>query len=93
MVKGKLYQAIASGCAFNLRAIAGPRKGKLMAKKWLVKSLLPNVEEFLDRPCSCPPEYQHASAEGQNTAHSGRYTAEFVAQVHKMFSNFTSQNK
>ena len=92
LVKGNLHQAVASGCAFNLRAIAGPRKGKLMSKKWLIKTSLPNVDKFLERPCSCPPEYQHASAEGQNTAHSGRYTAEFVAQVHKMFSNFVHKN-
>ena len=85
--KGKFHEATASGCAFNLRAIAGPNRGKLMSKAWHIKSTLPTVEKYLDRPCSCSPTYKHASAEGQNTAHSGQHTVEFVASVHKMFAS------
>ena len=88
---GDVYEATANGCAFNLRAIAGPYRGCLMSKCWHVKSTLPNLTEFLDRPCSCSPNYKHAHAEGQNTAHSGRYTREFVASVHKMFSKFVEK--
>ena len=91
--KGKVYEATASGCAFNLRAIAGPLRGNKMSKAWHVKSSIPTIAHYLDRSCSCPPNYQHAPTEGQNTAHSGRYTVEFVAEVHKMFSSVARSNK
>ena len=88
--KGEIYQATATGCAFNLRAVAGKDKGRRMSKAWHVKSTLPLVEHFLDRSCNCPPGYVHAKAEGQNTVHSGRYTPEFVASVHRLFAVCTS---
>ena len=54
--KGEIYQATATGCAFNLRAIAGKDKGRLMSKAWHVKSTLPTLAKYLDRSCSCPPK-------------------------------------
>ena len=90
---GNVYEATACGCAFDLRAIAGPYRGYLMSKAWHIKSTMPNLAEFLDRPCHCSPDSIHAYAEGQNTAHSGRYTPEFVNSVHKMFSTFISNRE
>ena len=90
--KGKVFEATATGCAFNLRAIAGPLKGKKMSKSWHIKSSIPTIEKYLNRSCSCPPNYEHAPTEGQNTAHSGRYTVEFVAEVHKMFASVARSN-
>ena len=91
--QGDVYEATAKGCAFNLRAIAGPHRGVLMSKAWHVKSTLPNLTEFLDRPCRCGQNTIHAHAEGQNTVHSGRYTREFVTSVHKMFSKFVAKTE
>ena len=84
--KGEIFEATATGCAFNLRAIAGKDKGRKMLKAWHVKSTLPTLAKYLDRSCSCPITYVHAKAEGQNTTHSGRYTPEFVSSVHRMFA-------
>ena len=69
--KGKIYEATASGCAFNLRSISGPRKGNKMGKAWHIKSTLPTIEQYLDRKCTCPCGYKHAEASGRNTAHTG----------------------
>ena len=84
--KVKIFDATATGCAFNLRAIDAKERGTLMSKQWHIKSTVPDVSKYLDRPCVCHEDYVHAQAKGQNTAHSGRYTAEFVSSVHRMFS-------
>ena len=84
--KGKKIEATATGCAFNLRAIAGSDRGRPMSKAWHVKSTLPLVARYLDRCCTCPPHTVHAQAKGPNTTHTGRYTPEFVSSVHRMFA-------
>ena len=83
--RGEVYQATATGCAFNLKASSGIDRGQRMSKAWHIKSSLSNIAEFLDRSCSCPPKYVHAKAEGSNTVKTGCYTPEFVAAVHRMF--------
>ena len=83
--KSQVYEATATGCAFNLRAKYGKEKGRKMNKAWHVKSSMSNVAEFLDRSCTCPSNYVHAKAEGQNTVITGCYTPEFVAAVHRMY--------
>ena len=88
--KGEIFQATARGCAFGLRAIAGEDRGRLMSKAWHIKSTMPKLPEYLERSCSYSSKYIHGKAAGQNTAHSGRYTTEFVSSVHKMFSNHVS---
>ena len=87
---GQVYESTATGCAFNLVAKHGKDKGRKMSKAWHVKSTLPEVTDFLHRSCSCPPNYRHALVEGQNIVESGRYTPEFVAAVHRMFSKHLS---
>ena len=84
--KVPIFEATAVGCAFNLRAIAGRDRGLPMSKAWHVKSTLPTVAHYLDRCCTCPPKTVHATAEGENAAHTGRYTLEFVSSVHRMFA-------
>ena len=88
--KGQVFEATATGCAFGLIAKHGKDKGRRMSKAWHVKSTVPELRDFLDRSCSCPSNYRHAPAEGQNTAESGRYTREFVAAVHRLFSKHLS---
>ena len=88
----KVFEATATGCAWNLRAIAGHDKGHVMSKAWHIKSTLPLVEEYLHRDCCCPPGTYHAQAKGPNTAHTGRYTPEFVSAVHRMFALYVSRS-
>ena len=80
-----IYIAKATGCAFNLTAIAGPLRQHPMSKSWFVKGTLPTIEKYLDKSCTCSPDVRHAPAEGANTAHSGRYTTAFVTAIHKAF--------
>ena len=82
-----IYQAKATGCAFGLKAISGPLRNYPMSKSWLIKGTLPNIEEHLHRDCPCERCATHAPTTGANTAHSGRYTARFVASIHRMFSD------
>ena len=83
--KEHIYIAKATGCAFNLTAIAGPLRSHPMSKSWFVKGTLPTIEKYLDRSCQCSSDVQHAPAEGANTAHSGRYTTAFVTAIHRAF--------
>ena len=87
----EVFDATAAGCAFNLRAIDSRDCGRLMSKSWHIKTNVKCVREYLHRPCSCPSNYKHAQAQGQNTAWSGRYTTEFVSSVHRMFSYAVSK--
>ena len=89
--KGKVFEATTTGCAFNLRALYGRDKGKPMSKAWHIKGAIPLIPKYLERGCTCPPGTIHAQAKGQNTAHTGRYTPEFVSAVHRMYALFTSK--
>ena len=81
-----IYQARATGCAFNLRAAYGQEAGQLMGRAWLIKGNIDLIPQMLDRPCTCPKGTQHAVAVGRNTEHTGKYTEEVVRTIHCMFS-------
>ena len=85
-VGSPIYQAKATGCAFNLRAAFGPDAGVLMKRAWQIVGNIDLIPQMLDRPCTCPEGTEHAVAEGRNTEHTGKYTQEFVRTVHCMFS-------
>ena len=85
-VGSPIYQAKATGCAFNLRAAYGQDAGLLMKRAWQIKGNIDLIPQMLDRSCTCPEGTEHALAEGKNTEHTGKYTQEFVRTVHCMFS-------
>ena len=86
-----MFEATATGCAFNLRAIYGSDRGHVMSKAWHIKTTIPWVEQYLHRDCCCPPGTYHAQAKGRNTVVTGRYTPEFVSSVHRMFALHVSK--
>ncbi len=81
----ELSRVYFDGCAVNLRATSGSRKGDLIQKPWAFRTTIPEIiREFGKLKCSCPRvKGFHARCSAQNASDSARYTWEMTDLIHK----------
>ena len=74
------------GCALNVRAEAGPDKGKLLKKPWTIYTDCPQVNRVFSNKL-CQRNHDHAECRGIVAKTSEDYSDDYVACLHRAFRN------